>query len=310
MWQSGNVAFPRKRNPQPLVGEIADVGRLTSYYSECYRAVAHTRGGADGREECCERGYYHLHRQLNYFLLLHDSMCFSVVRGSGGQPLLRLEARDYFCVGLSVLRLFSYHRTLAPPHPRNLPVAAVAVCLGCEDVAQRGLLLESLLLAPHRALLALHEIPELEDALLLEGAAGEFLALGVLGVEVDLDAVDHRLGACLHGLRDAVLALLLPVHTGAERAESVELHGLTLREQFGHTLDHLPEHQHAHLVVGDLAVRGHVLGEAFQVQRLLGVDLREVLAVGGRVVVLVLTEVDNHGDVGSCHNVNSFLFFN
>ena len=26
------------------------------------RSVAHARGGADGRQEGCERGYYHLHR--------------------------------------------------------------------------------------------------------------------------------------------------------------------------------------------------------------------------------------------------------
>ena len=34
-----------------------NVERLTSYCSEYDRAVTHARGGADGRQECCERGY-------------------------------------------------------------------------------------------------------------------------------------------------------------------------------------------------------------------------------------------------------------
>ena len=38
--------------------------------------MAHTRGGADGREECCERGYYHLHRQLDDPLSLHTLIFF------------------------------------------------------------------------------------------------------------------------------------------------------------------------------------------------------------------------------------------
>ena len=34
-------------------------------------AVAHAACGRDGRQKCCERGYYHLHPNLNDFLL-HD----------------------------------------------------------------------------------------------------------------------------------------------------------------------------------------------------------------------------------------------
>ena len=34
-------------------------------------SVAHATRRADGREECCERGYYDLHRQLDDPLLLH-----------------------------------------------------------------------------------------------------------------------------------------------------------------------------------------------------------------------------------------------
>jgi hypothetical protein len=41
------------------------------------RAVAHATGGAQCRQEGCERGYYHLHRQLNDPLLLHTLISFS-----------------------------------------------------------------------------------------------------------------------------------------------------------------------------------------------------------------------------------------
>ena len=47
-----------------------------SSWSECYWPVAYARGGADGREECCERGYYHLHRQLDNTLFLHTRILF------------------------------------------------------------------------------------------------------------------------------------------------------------------------------------------------------------------------------------------
>ena len=47
-----------------------------SSWSECYWPLAHARGGANGREECCERGYYHLHRQLNDALFLHTRILF------------------------------------------------------------------------------------------------------------------------------------------------------------------------------------------------------------------------------------------
>ena len=64
------------------------------------RPVAQARGGADGRQEGRERGYYHLHRQLDDTLLFHTIFVFfSVVRWRGGQPLSRLEARDYSVAG-------------------------------------------------------------------------------------------------------------------------------------------------------------------------------------------------------------------
>ena len=62
-------------------------------------------------------------------------MCFSVVRGSGGQ------------------------------HPRNLSVATGVVGCGCQEVGDRGLLLHAALLAVDGADLALHDVAVLEDAL-------------------------------------------------------------------------------------------------------------------------------------------------
>ena len=49
------------------------------------RSVAHARGGADGRQEGCERGYYHLHRQLDDLLFLHTIFVFFF--GGAGVPL-------------------------------------------------------------------------------------------------------------------------------------------------------------------------------------------------------------------------------
>ena len=70
--------------------------------------VAHTTRRADRRQECRERGYYHLHRQLDDLLLLHTIFrFFSVVRWCGGQPLSRLEARDYSAAESSALRVTS-----------------------------------------------------------------------------------------------------------------------------------------------------------------------------------------------------------
>ena len=67
--------------------------------------MTHARGGADGRQECCERGYYHLHRQLDDALLLHGSIFFFEERGRRRSAEGRLlpegrknEEGDYSCV--------------------------------------------------------------------------------------------------------------------------------------------------------------------------------------------------------------------
>ena len=60
---------------------------------------------------------------------------------------------------------------------------ALVIGLGSEDVAQRGLLLEALLLAADGADLTLYEVAVGEDAVLLQRAAGELLALGVSALQ-------------------------------------------------------------------------------------------------------------------------------
>ena len=77
---------------------------------------------------------------------------------------------------------------------------------------------------------------------------------------------------------------------------AVELHRLSFLQEMNHTLHHLTQHQHDHLVRAHL-VFGHVGCEALQVQRLLRVNFCEILTVGGTLVVLVLTEINHHRNV-------------
>ena len=103
----------------------------------------------------------------------------------------------------------------------ELTVALLVGC-GCRQVRDRRLLLHALLLAVDGANLALHDVAELEHTLILECPAGELLTLRVLRREVDLDAVDHRIGTGLHSLRQAVLALLLTIDTRAESSNAID----------------------------------------------------------------------------------------
>ena len=124
----------KKKDRQHLDDAVSPMESV-SFRSDDDRPVAHARGGADGRQEGRERGYYHLHRQLDDTLLFHGVRFFffrrmrrsaegrllpegrkneegdySVVRWCGGQPLPRLEARDYSGGGWSALRV-----SISPP---------------------------------------------------------------------------------------------------------------------------------------------------------------------------------------------------
>ena len=72
--------------------------------------------------------------------------------------------------------------------------SGIGISLGDGDTVGRdgNLLLITLLLAGDHLLDRLHDVAPLEDTVVLEGLRGELLTLGVLGLEVDLDAVDHR----------------------------------------------------------------------------------------------------------------------
>ena len=56
--------------------------------------VAHTTRRADRRQECRERGYYHLHRQLDDTLLLHTIFVFIRWCGGAGVSLSRGWRRE------------------------------------------------------------------------------------------------------------------------------------------------------------------------------------------------------------------------
>ena len=71
---------PEKKRPIAVVDAVSHflrvIGPWCGLRSEYDRPVAHTTCGADGRQEGRERGYYHLHRQLDDTLLLHGVFYF------------------------------------------------------------------------------------------------------------------------------------------------------------------------------------------------------------------------------------------
>jgi len=51
---------------------------LPFYLLKHYRSVTHATGRCNGRQKRCERGYYHLHRNLNKSVRLHTLILFDV----------------------------------------------------------------------------------------------------------------------------------------------------------------------------------------------------------------------------------------
>ena len=79
-------------------------GPWCGHRSDDDRPVAQARSSADGRQEGRQRGYYHLHRQLDDALLLHSVRFFRGMRLLGGAVVrwtasMRLEARGYSAAG-------------------------------------------------------------------------------------------------------------------------------------------------------------------------------------------------------------------
>ena len=84
------VYLARKRDEQ-----ILPVPHFFSF-RPLERPASHATGRSQCRQECGERGYYHLHRQLNHTLLLHKPLAVALLVGCGSQHIgersLLLEA--------------------------------------------------------------------------------------------------------------------------------------------------------------------------------------------------------------------------
>ena len=76
----------KKRNPQPLVWEIADAERLTSFCSDCEWAVAHTARRAECSQGCREDADDDLNDGLPSFFLHSAFRVFLGVNYYGGSP--------------------------------------------------------------------------------------------------------------------------------------------------------------------------------------------------------------------------------
>ena len=77
----------------PLVAYILMAMSLLTFSWPCRYlhpdgAMSHATGSPDCRQKCRERGYYHLHRQLNDPLFLHTSPFFSALRVFSSPPKL------------------------------------------------------------------------------------------------------------------------------------------------------------------------------------------------------------------------------
>ena len=103
-----------------------------------------------------------------------------------------------------------------------------------QDETDGRLVLEPLLLAVHHALDALHHVAGAEHALVLQGTRGQLLALHVLRSEVHVDALDERVQATLHGCLHRHGTVLLTLNRGTERAQALQLHGLSLEQRNFH----------------------------------------------------------------------------
>ena len=69
-------------------------GPWCGHRSDDDRPVAQARSSADGRQEGRERGYYHLHRQLDDALLFHTIFVFFRWCGGAGDSLSRGWRRE------------------------------------------------------------------------------------------------------------------------------------------------------------------------------------------------------------------------
>ena len=100
------------------------------------------------------------------------------------------------------------------------------------------------------------------------------------------------------GLGDTVLGGL---DRGDEGSQTVDLHGVALREELSDTARHLGEHTLDDVAAVDTVVAGHVVAEASQGDGLLLLGFRIILPVTGVVGVRVLANVDLELWIFYCH---------
>jgi len=152
-------------------------------------------------------------------------------------------------------------------------------------------------------LLGVDDIAELQGAGVLEGWAAEVVELGGVGQEADVDGLHHVVWAEAHHFGDAAHAgALHHLCGGIEGAESFELHRHALCHQLGQVVDNLLQHALDDVALVDGAMRDHVVAEAAQREGGLAVHRGVILAVACATFVLVLSEVDPHCNLFSCHN--------
>ena len=87
-----------------------------------------------------------------------------------------------------------------------------------------------------------------------------------------------------------------------EGTQVAQLHGNALCHEFGQTFGDLHQHTFHDGTSVERAVIGHVLGETTKAQGLLSVHLGIILTIGRRADDLVLSEINPHCNLLSCHN--------
>ena len=203
---------------------------------EWERSEAHARGGCDGRQKGCERGYYDLHRYLNDAFLHH---------------LFTFLPFYFFTFKLSLSGLL-----LQDPVIKRSDLLDV-------------LLLGGILLLRSEVNFLLYAVSG-ERTLVLERTRGDVVVVRALGTESDVNTLHIGVRVPLAvediGLGDACLGGL---YRGPEDAQTVDLDGVTLGDQLDHAGGHLREHTLDDVATVDALVLSHVLGQTSERDRLL-----------------------------------------
>ena len=193
----------------------------------------------------------------------------------------------------------------------SLRLRILCLLLG-DPVLERGHLLDVLLLLGVG--LFGREVDLLLDAVggerteVLEGDGGDVVLGCSLGTEADVDGL-HVGGRVPLALEQGCPgdAFLGGLDGGDEGAQTVDLHGVALRQEFCDAARHLHEHALDDVSAVDRVVLGHVLAEAAQRDCLLLNGLGVVLAVARIVRIDVLANVDFKLWILYCHSDKRFL---